>query len=154
MHYLRYKSNITCLLSSSVWAFTPTTFAACKHNSNYYTKQIRPRNTWRLSFPVMKLSVLMLVIAALWYLTSIHINRINTMGSTPFSWSWNICRINCCFNDSPFIPCLQGWPWWSWVSADECWRHGWQEQWFPPATSPDTGQQRAKLAAWSTWQKI
>lgn len=30
MLYLRYKSSMTCLLSCSVWAFTPTTFMACK----------------------------------------------------------------------------------------------------------------------------
>lgn len=38
MHYLRYKSNITCLRSCSVWAFTPITFAACRHNTNPSTK--------------------------------------------------------------------------------------------------------------------
>lgn len=140
MHYLRYKSNITCLLSCSVWAFTPTTFAACEHDRNHYTKQTRQRHTWRSSFAAMKSSVFMLVITALYYLTGIHITHINTVGSTASSWSWNIYRINCCFYDSPFIPCLLCWPWWSWESADECWRHGWQEQWFPPAASPDTGQ--------------
>lgn len=34
MHYLRYRSNMTCLESCSVCAFTPITLAACRHDSN------------------------------------------------------------------------------------------------------------------------
>lgn len=34
MLYLRYKSSITCLLSCSVCAFTPTTFTAYEHKSH------------------------------------------------------------------------------------------------------------------------
>lgn len=34
MPYLRYRSNMTCLESCSVCAFTPITLAACRHGSN------------------------------------------------------------------------------------------------------------------------
>lgn len=37
MHYLRYRSNMTCLESCSVCAFTPITLAACRHDSNCHT---------------------------------------------------------------------------------------------------------------------
>lgn len=107
MHYLRYKSNITCLLSCSVWAFTPTTFTACEHNSCYYAKQIRLIETLWNHISKDKIiihcdEIFMLITPAPHYQTCIHFTHINTVGSTVFSWSWIIYRRNCCFYDRPF----------------------------------------------------
>lgn len=41
MLYLRYKSSMTCLLSCSVCAFTPTTFTACGRRSERSHRSLR-----------------------------------------------------------------------------------------------------------------
>lgn len=109
--YLRYKSSMTCLLSCSVWAFTPTTFMACKYRGGETIS-------------------LCVIIVASSDVTCEAIARSEATG----------------------LPCPLCWPWWSWGSAGECWRPWWQEQWFPPAASPDTGRWTARPAGWSTWE--
>lgn len=135
MHYLRYRSNMTCLESCSVCAFTPITLAACRHDSNCHAHATDTRSS-DLIPAITILGCLVFI------LRTLNLKL----------WHYFVA-------DGPFLqrarkmhtytPCLLCWPWWSWVSAGGCWRLGWQEQPSPPAPSPDTGQWRAKLAGWS-----